>query len=205
MGEGVAGALILLWSGAYVSLLAFGPLGLYRALVLRALVVALVILAIVSARQGRFAAKEACVKLFPREAALGRVELTDFSVARDAYGAPQLVCSPAAQYVLDLNRIAAVKLSLTHDRLSASAIALAVVRTMLEDDLPGNAARVGKYFLDRLEGLKTTPNDHINVTTMYDEGWPVLETPFSAAQAIHEMLLQSWGEAIHVFPGQCVG
>jgi acetylornithine aminotransferase/acetylornithine/N-succinyldiaminopimelate aminotransferase len=35
-----------------------------------------------------------------------------------------------------------------------SAIALAVVRTMLEDDLPGNAARVGKYFFDRLEGLK---------------------------------------------------
>jgi acetylornithine/succinyldiaminopimelate/putrescine aminotransferase len=35
-----------------------------------------------------------------------------------------------------------------------SAIALAVVRTMLEDDLPGNAARVGKYFFDRLEALK---------------------------------------------------
>jgi len=25
---------------------------------------------------------------------------------------------------------------------------------MLADDLPGNAARVGKYFLDRLEGLR---------------------------------------------------
>jgi acetylornithine aminotransferase/acetylornithine/N-succinyldiaminopimelate aminotransferase len=34
-----------------------------------------------------------------------------------------------------------------------SAVACAVVRTMLEEDLPGNAARVGKYFLDRLSAL----------------------------------------------------
>lgn len=74
----------------------------------------------------RFAAKEACLKLFPRGAALGQVEATDFSVTRDAYGAPQLVCNAAAQYQLDLNRIAAVKLSLTHDRGTASAVALAV-------------------------------------------------------------------------------
>ncbi len=36
-----------------------------------------------------------------------------------------------------------------------SAVAVAVVTTMLADDLPGNAARVGKYFLDRLQGLQT--------------------------------------------------
>jgi len=35
-----------------------------------------------------------------------------------------------------------------------SAVAVAVVTTMLADDLPGNAARVGKYFLDRLLGLQ---------------------------------------------------
>ncbi|RPI09512.1 MAG: aminotransferase class III-fold pyridoxal phosphate-dependent enzyme, partial [Zetaproteobacteria bacterium] len=35
-----------------------------------------------------------------------------------------------------------------------SAVALAVVTAMLTDDLPGNAARVGRYFLDRLEALK---------------------------------------------------
>jgi phosphopantetheine--protein transferase-like protein len=73
----------------------------------------------------RFAAKEACVKLFPREVALGQVELTDFSVARDNYGAPQLVCNANAQYLLDRHRIAAIRLSLTHDRASASAVALA--------------------------------------------------------------------------------
>ena len=74
----------------------------------------------------RFAAKEACLKLFARGAALGQVEATDFAVERDAYGAPQLVCNAAAQYQLDLNRIARIELSLTHDRTSASAIALAV-------------------------------------------------------------------------------
>jgi len=73
----------------------------------------------------RFAAKEACLKLFAREAALGQIGATDFSVARDNYGAPQLVCNADAQYLLDRHRIASVKLSLTHDRTSASAVALA--------------------------------------------------------------------------------
>jgi len=91
----------------------------------------------------RFAAKEACLKLFPREAALGQLEITDFSVARDAYGAPQLVCSAAAQYVLDLNRIAEVKLSLTHDRTSAAAIALAVPAQLR----PSRAGRFIQRFL----------------------------------------------------------
>jgi acetylornithine/N-succinyldiaminopimelate aminotransferase len=35
-----------------------------------------------------------------------------------------------------------------------SAVALAVVATIIQEDLPGNAARVGKYFLDRLASLK---------------------------------------------------
>lgn len=74
----------------------------------------------------RFAAKEACLKLFPRGAALGQVEATDFFVERDAYGAPRVACNAAAQYQLDLNRIARIELSLTHDRANASAVALAV-------------------------------------------------------------------------------
>src|SRR5690349_634844 len=37
----------------------------------------------------RFAAKEACLKLFPRETALGVLEPADFSVIRDSYGGPQ--------------------------------------------------------------------------------------------------------------------
>src|SRR4029079_2648113 len=38
----------------------------------------------------RYAAKEAGVRLFPRELAAGRVELADFSVIRDGYGAPRV-------------------------------------------------------------------------------------------------------------------
>jgi phosphopantetheine--protein transferase-like protein len=74
----------------------------------------------------RFAAKEACVKLFPREAALGEISLCDFSVGRDAYGAPHAILSPRAASVLARNRIRGIALSLTHDRTSASAVALAL-------------------------------------------------------------------------------
>ena len=74
----------------------------------------------------RFAAKEACAKLFPRELALGLIEPIDFSVARDGYGAPQVVCSARAQALIDQQRIRAIVVSLTHDRVSASAVALAL-------------------------------------------------------------------------------
>ena len=78
----------------------------------------------------RFAAKEACLKLFPREAALGEIEPADFSVARDDYGAPQVVCGPRAAGLLGRRRVASISLSLTHDRVSASAIALATRATV---------------------------------------------------------------------------
>src|SRR5207244_139932 len=71
-------------------------------------------------------AKEACAKLFPRELALGLIEPIDFSVARDGYGAPQVVCSARAQALIDQQRIRAIVVSLTHDRVSASAVALAL-------------------------------------------------------------------------------
>ena len=47
-------------------------------------------------------------------------------MARDAYGAPQIVCNARAQALLDRHRIRAVTVSLTHDRTSASAVALAI-------------------------------------------------------------------------------
>jgi len=77
----------------------------------------------------RFAAKEACIKLFPRELALGQIEPAQFAVERDAYGAPQIVCDPTAQAVLDRHRISGIAISLTHDRTSASAVALALPTT----------------------------------------------------------------------------
>ncbi|WP_239696830.1 glycosyl hydrolase family 95 catalytic domain-containing protein [Paenibacillus oryzisoli] len=36
--------------------------------------------------------------------------------------------------------------------------------------------------------------------TMYREAGPVIESPLAGAEAIHDMLLQSWGEEIRVFP-----
>src|SRR5215813_13068438 len=74
----------------------------------------------------RYAAKEACLKLFPREAALGEIEPADFSVARDPYGAPATVLSARAEGVLARHRIGKIALSLSHDRVSASAVALAL-------------------------------------------------------------------------------
>jgi KDO2-lipid IV(A) lauroyltransferase len=73
----------------------------------------------------RMAAKEACTKLFAREAALGAVGPADFSVARDGYGAPVVELSDAAQIALGRRRLRSISLSLTHDRTRASAIALA--------------------------------------------------------------------------------
>ncbi len=73
----------------------------------------------------RFAAKEACVKLFPREAALAQIEPHDFAVARDNYGAPQVIASPRAEALAGRYRIANIALSLTHDRTTASAVAVA--------------------------------------------------------------------------------
>jgi KDO2-lipid IV(A) lauroyltransferase len=76
----------------------------------------------------RFAAKEACCKLFPRETSLGQIEPGDFSVRRDNYGAPQIVASLQAQSVLDRHRIGAIRVSLTHTDTSASAVAMAELR-----------------------------------------------------------------------------
>jgi KDO2-lipid IV(A) lauroyltransferase len=74
----------------------------------------------------RYAAKEACVKLFPRELAAGRLAPADFSVVRDGYGAPRIDCNANARKVLDQARIADITVSLTHDRTRASAVALAL-------------------------------------------------------------------------------
>jgi phosphopantetheine--protein transferase-like protein len=74
----------------------------------------------------RFAAKEACLKLFPRETALGTIGAADFSVARDNYGVPQLATSPTASDVLNRHRIGQISLSLSHDRGSAAAVALGI-------------------------------------------------------------------------------
>ena len=58
----------------------------------------------------------------------------------------------------------------------------------------GDAERAA-YYLDFLIQHK-----NISPTTMYAEGNPVIESPLSFATCIHDMLLQSWGGRICVFP-----
>jgi KDO2-lipid IV(A) lauroyltransferase len=79
----------------------------------------------VASLAGRFAAKEACCKLFPRELALGQITPADFGIVRDAYGAPRVEPSAAARTVLDRNRVEGLRVSITHTEGSASAIAWA--------------------------------------------------------------------------------
>ena len=54
----------------------------------------------------------------------------------------------------------------------------------------------GNDALKYLEGLSR----FLQPNGLYKEAGPVMETPLSAAQSIHDMLLQSWGGTIRVFP-----
>lgn len=51
-----------------------------------------------------------------------------------------------------------------------------------------------------LEHLGQLLERFIQPNTMYKESGPVIETPLSAAQSLHDMLCQSWGGVIRVFP-----
>lgn len=50
------------------------------------------------------------------------------------------------------------------------------------------------FYLNGLFSKFLRPN------TMYKEAGPVIETPLSGAQSIHDMLIQSWGGKIRIFP-----
>ncbi|KFZ76612.1 hypothetical protein ED92_41530 [Amycolatopsis sp. MJM2582] len=51
-----------------------------------------------------------------------------------------------------------------------------------------------EFYLGELQRRYLQPN------TMYKESGPVIETPLSAAQSLHDMLVQSWGGVIRLFP-----
>ncbi|WP_327326778.1 Tat pathway signal sequence domain protein [Streptomyces sp. NBC_01210] len=53
---------------------------------------------------------------------------------------------------------------------------------------------------DALKYLGELMTRFIQANTMYKESGPVIETPLSAAQSLHDMVCQSWGEVIRVFP-----
>jgi alpha-L-fucosidase 2 len=70
----------------------------------------------------------------------------------------------------------------------ASAICASIGR---RDD----ALKYLKHFIDDTGRFGCQPN------TFYSEAGPVIETPLSAARSLQDMLLQSWGGTIRVFPG----
>lgn len=78
----------------------------------------------------RFAAKEACCKLFPKEICLGTIEPQDFSLSRDGYGQPHVVPSARARAVMNRHRVAAISVSTTHTETSATAVASIEPATM---------------------------------------------------------------------------
>ncbi|MFG2627464.1 glycosyl hydrolase family 95 catalytic domain-containing protein [Streptomyces sp. NPDC048473] len=53
---------------------------------------------------------------------------------------------------------------------------------------------------DALKYLGELMSRFIQANTMYKESGPVIETPLSAAQSLHDMVCQSWGGTIRVFP-----
>ncbi len=53
---------------------------------------------------------------------------------------------------------------------------------------------------DALTYLRELVARFVQANTMYYEAGPVIETPLSGAQSIHDMLCQSWGGVIRIFP-----
>jgi KDO2-lipid IV(A) lauroyltransferase len=91
----------------------------------------------------RFAAKEACLKIFPRERELKEIELADFSVRRNGHGNPSIVPSRRAQRLLDQYRLGDIEISLAQDGERADAVAVAsLVRAA-----PGAAGRLIYHLL----------------------------------------------------------
>ena len=73
----------------------------------------------------RFAAKEACLKLFPMETAIASIDLSDFSVKNDAYGGPHISLSPKASIILNLHGFEQISISLSHTKDHAIAMVIA--------------------------------------------------------------------------------
>jgi phosphopantetheine--protein transferase-like protein len=134
----------------------------------------------------RFAAKEACLKLFPRETALGELEAGDFEVVSGGYGAPGIRCTPRAADVLARHWLAGISLSLSHDGTHATAIAVAVPR-----QLAAPAAGRLMYHCLPIRRAVVMSNLRRAFGSMLDEQQIV-----TLAQAFYSHLLRSSGEFV---------
>ena len=64
----------------------------------------------------------------------------------------------------------------------------------------GNGDDAALYLNKLLDNKDSNGEAFIRANTLYKEAGPVIETPLSGAQCVHDMLLQSWGGRIRVFP-----
>ncbi|ULL13589.1 alpha-L-fucosidase [Paenibacillus sp. H1-7] len=53
---------------------------------------------------------------------------------------------------------------------------------------------------EAVQCLNDFMKQYLKPNTMYMESGPVIETPLSAAASIHDLMLQSWGDKIRIFP-----
>ncbi len=148
----------------------------------------------------RFAAKEACTKLFAREATLGAIGPVDFSIARDAYGAPTVQLSDAAETALGRNRLKSISVSLSHDRTQATAMALA----QADVAAPSRAARLfytlvpfrRQVVLDNLRRVYGAVADEAEIARLAQAHyghlgrllWEFLRAPFQSQQQRKDMV-----------------
>lgn len=132
----------------------------------------------------RFAAKEACCKLFPKEICLGRIEPVDFSVVKNGYGEPGIEPGPGARAVMNRYRIREINLSMTHTTASATAIASA-------EREPVRAPWYGKVFYYLLPLRRKTVME--NLKRVFGEALPPEEV-VALAQAFYAHHLRCFGE-----------
>ncbi len=74
---------------------------------------------------GRFAVKESCMKLFPRETALKEIDFADFEVVVDCYGSPNVRITDKLSRLLARSGSTTIAVSLSHTDSFACGMAIA--------------------------------------------------------------------------------
>lgn len=74
----------------------------------------------------RFAAKEACMKLFPKETARNEWDFSDIEIATDAFGAPFIERKGKVEQFMQRYAYREISLSITHADAYACAFAVVI-------------------------------------------------------------------------------
>lgn len=74
----------------------------------------------------RFAAKEACMKLFPKETSMNEWDFQDIEVSTDSFGAPFIERKGKVEQFMQRYAYREISLSITHADASACAFAVVI-------------------------------------------------------------------------------